>query len=44
MNLSVRTLEQNIVMIQIHLLRLQILWLVFVRTWRITTHAEKEKY
>ena len=41
---SVRKLEQNIVMIQMHLLSVQIEWMMVVRILMATTQAEKEKF
>ena len=36
-------LEQNIVMIQMHLLSVQTEWMTFIKILMITTQAEQEK-
>ena len=36
--------EQNTLMIQVHLLSVQIKWMTFMRISMITTQAEKEKF
>ena len=40
---TVKMQEENISMIQMHLLSVQILWMAFMRILIITTQAEKEK-
>ena len=41
---SAKMLEQTILIIQMHLLSVQILWIMFMRILTITTQAEKEKF
>ena len=36
--------EQTILMIEMNLLNVQILWMIFMRTFMITTQTKKERF